>query len=141
LKGFVYLVAIIDLFSRYVLAWEVSPTLENSFCIMALENALKIGVPDIFNSDQGVQFTAKNFTKVLLSRDIRISMDGKGRAFDNILTERLWRTVKYEEVYLHDYGSVIEAKGSLENYFNFYNNERLHQSLNYRTPREVYFSG
>jgi len=140
-NGFIYLVAIIDLFSRYVLSWEISTTLENSFCIMALENALKIGIPGIFNSDQGSQFTAENFTKILLSYGIRISMDGKGRVFDNILTERLWRSVKYEEVYLNDYRDVVDAKDRLGSYLNFYNNERLHQSLNYQTPREVYFSG
>jgi putative transposase len=139
-KGFIYLVAIIDLFSRYVLAWEVSTALENSFCITALKNALKIGIPGIFNSDQGSQFTAKNFTEILLNHGIKISMDGKGRVFDNILAERLWRSVKYEEVYLNDYKEVVEAKGRLRNYLNFYNDERLHQSLNYRTPREVYFS-
>ncbi len=139
LKGFIYLVAIIDLFSRYVLAWEVSTTLENNFCIMALENALKIGIPTIFNSDQGSQFTAKNFVKILLNNKIKVSMDGRGRVFDNIFTERLWRSVKYEEVYLHEYTSVIEAKRGLGNYLDFYNNERLHQSLHYRTPREIYF--
>lgn len=139
LKGFIYLVAIIDLFSRYVLAWEVSTTLENNFCIMALNNALKIGIPDIFNTDQGAQFTANNFTETLLNNKIKVSMDGRGRAFDNIFVERLWRSVKYEEVYLHEYTGVIEAKEGLGNYFNFYNNERLHQSLQYRAPREVYF--
>jgi putative transposase len=139
LKGFIYLVAIIDLFSRYVLAWEISTTLENNFCIAALKNALKIGMPDIFNSDQGSQFTAKNFIEVLSSNKIKISMDGRGRVFDNIFTERLWRSVKYEEVYLHDYKSVIEARESLGKYLKFYNNERLHQSLNYMTPGEIYF--
>lgn len=140
LKGFIYLVAIIDLFSRYVLAWEVSTTLENNFCITALKNALNIGVPDIFNSDQGSQFTANNFTDILLNNKIKISMDGRGRVFDNIFAERLWRSVKYEEVYLHDYRSVIEAKERLGDYLSFYNNERLHQSLKYRTPREIYFN-
>lgn len=140
LKGFIYLVAIIDLFSRYVLAWEVNTTLENNFCIMALEKALNIGVPDIFNSDQGSQFTANNFTEILLNNKIKISMDGRGRVFDNIFAERLWRSVKYEEVYLHDYRSVIEAKERLGNYLSFYNNERLHQSLKYRTPGEIYFN-
>jgi putative transposase len=115
LKGFIYLVAIIDLFSRYVLAWEVSTTLENNFCIIALENALKIGVPDIFNSDQGAQFTANNFTKILLNNKIKISMDGRGRVFNNIFAERLWRSVKYEEVYLHDYRS----EGALGKLFKF----------------------
>ena len=118
LKGFIYLVAIIDMFSRYVLAWETSTTLENNFCIRALESALKIGVPYIFNSDQGSQFTAKNFIEILLNKEVRISMDGRGRVFDNIFVERLWRSVKYEEVYLHDYNGVIEAKENLGKYFN-----------------------
>jgi putative transposase len=140
LQGFIYLVAIIDVFSRYILAWEISTTLANDFCIRALANALKLGMPDIFNSDQGPQFTAKNCTEILLNNNIRISMDGRGRVFDNIFVERLWRSVKYEEVYLHDYKNVIVARECLENYLNFYNNERLHQSLKYRTPKEIYFS-
>jgi putative transposase len=139
LKGYIYLVAIIDWYSRYVLAWEINTTLENSFCIEALKNALSQAIPEIFNTDQGSQFTAKNFTEILLNNDIKISMDGKGRALDNIFVERLWRSVKYEEVYLHDYRSISEAKDGLTRYFNFYNNVRLHQSLNYRTPSEIYF--
>jgi putative transposase len=139
LRGFIYLVAIIDLYSRYVVSWEISTTLENDFCVTSLESALKQAIPEIFNTDQGSQFTAKNFIEVLHSKAIKISMDGRGRAFDNIFVERLWRSVKYEEVYLHDYRSVAEAKEGLGRYFCFYNNERLHQSLNYRTPREIYF--
>ena len=136
--GFVYLVAILDWHSRYVLSWEVSVTLDNEFCVSALERALSFGQPEIFNSDQGAQFTSTAFTSRLLARGIRISMDGRGRALDNIFVERLWRSVKYEEVYLHDYGHVPEAISGLGNYFRFYNGERLHQSLDYRTPEAVF---
>lgn len=138
-KGFIYLVAIMDWFSRYVLAWSVSITMEVYFCIEALEKALKIGQPEIFNSDQGSQFTSKDFTDKLLQNNIKISMDGKGRFFDNIFVERLWRTVKYEEVYLKEYNDVHGAVKSIGNYFNFYNHERLHQELDYKTPYEVHF--
>ena len=138
-KGFVYLIAVMDWNSRYVLSWEVSISLEVEFCVEALNRALMIAEPDIFNTDQGSQFTAKDFISVLLERQIKVSMDGRGRAFDNIFVERLWRSVKYEEVYLHDYSSVPEAIKGLKKYFEFYNNERLHQALNYRTPREIYF--
>ena len=138
LHGFIYLVAIIDWYSRYVLAWEISLTLESDFCISALERALYLGQPEIFNSDQGVQFTSTALTERLLTRSIRISMDGRGRALDNITVVRLWRSVKYEEVYLHDYQSVPEAVLGLGRYFNFYNGERLHQALNYQTPAAVY---
>lgn len=138
-KGFLYLVAIMDWYSRYVLSWELSQTLEKYFCINALEEALCIGKPEIFNSDQGCQFTCIAFTGILQERDIVISMDGRGRAFDNIFIERLWRTVKQEEVYLKDYQSVAEAEEQLRQYFKFYNTERLHQSLGYRDPRSVYF--
>jgi len=137
--GFVYLVAVMDWFSRYVLSWELSTTIDKEFCIQALNNALKISKPEIFNTDQGSQFTSTDFTDRLKNAGIRISMDGRGRAYDNIFVERLWRTVKYEEVYLHDYRAVLEAKRSLAEYFRFYNTERNHQSLNYRTPYEVYF--
>jgi putative transposase len=137
-RGWVYLVAIMDLFSRYVLAWEVSVTLDNSFCISTLERALALATPEIFNSDQGSQFTSRAFTGILKSAAVRISMDGRRRAYDNIFAERLWRTVKYEEVYLHDYQTAAEAIYGLRRYFNFYNNSRLHQSLDYRTPAEVY---
>ena len=140
-QGFVYLVAIMDWYSRYVLAWEVSVTLESSFCMSALERALIHAQPEIFNSDHGSQFTGLAFTEKLLEREIRISMDGRGRVFDNIFIERLWRSVKWEEVYLKDYGSVGEAIQGLHDYFEFYNGERLHQSLDYRTPEAVYRQG
>jgi len=137
-QGFIYLTAIMDWYSRYVLAWELSNTLETSFCLEALERALSNSRCDIFNSDQGSQFTSREFTCKLEAAEIRISMDGRGRAFDNIFIERLWRSVKYEEVYLKDYGGVGEAKSSLGKYFNFYNEARPHQALAYRTPAEVY---
>jgi putative transposase len=137
-QGFVYLVAIMDWYSRYVLAWEVSVTLDSSFCLAALERALTQAQPDIFNSDQGAQFTSRAFTESLRARGIRISMDGCGRAFDNIFVERLWRSVKYEEVYLKDYRNVQEAIQGVRGYFEFYNRERLHQALNYQTPETVY---
>ena len=136
--GFVYLVAIMDWYSRYVIAWELSITLEARFCVTALEKALESGSPEIFNTDQGVQFTSLDFATVLESAGIRISMDGKGRVFDNIFVERLWRSLKYEEVYLKDYGCVAEARRNLAAYFRFYNRERPHQALEYRTPWEVY---
>jgi putative transposase len=137
--GFLYLVAVMDWFSRYVLSWELSNTLDNTFCINALERALdNHGQPDIFNSDQGCQFTSNDFTGVLLDKRIRISMDGKGRALDNIYVERLWRSVKYEEVYLSDYQCGRETYEGLNRYLHFYNEGRRHQSLGYRTPQEVY---
>ena len=137
--GFVYLVAIIDWHSRYVLSWGVSVTLESGFCLEALDEAIRLyGKPDIFNSDQGCQFTSTEFTDRLKAEGIRISMDGRGRALDNIFIERLWRSVKYEEVYLHDYVTVPEAILGLKKYFLFYNSERQHQSLDYQTPQEVY---
>jgi len=138
-QGFIYLVAIIDWHSRYVLSWEISTTLDKEFCISALEKALTLSRPEIFNSDQGSQFTSTEFTGVLEKLKIAISMDGRGRALDNIFVERLWRSVKYEEVYLKGYETVREAKESLARYFHFYNTERLHESLDYRTPQEVYF--
>jgi putative transposase len=138
LHGFVYLVAILDWCSRYVLAWEVSATLDSDFCISALERALVHAQPEIFNSDQGTQFTSTAFTERLRARGMQISMDGRGRALDNIFVERLWRTVKYEEVYLHDYQSGPEAIRRLGRYFSFYSGERLHQALNYQTPEAVY---
>lgn len=139
--GFVYLVAIMDWFSRYVVAWEVSITLEVSFCVAALDWALATGCPEIFNTDQGSQFTSEMFTSRLLSTGVMISMDGRGRAIDNVFVERLWRSVKHEEVYLKDYASVPEAVENLKTYFLFYNQERPHQSLGYRTPAAVYFAG
>lgn len=138
-KGFIYLVAIMDWFSRYVLSWAVSITLEVSFCLESLEKAVGMGRPEIFNTDQGSQFTSDAFTGSLKGEGIRISMDGRGRVFDNIFVERLWRTVKYEEVYLKDYGSVEEAVSNLRDYFRFYNEERLHQALGYQPPSKVYF--
>lgn len=138
-QGFVYLVAVIDWHSRYVLSWGVSVTLESGFCVDALDEALRLyGKPEIFNTDQGSQFTSADFTGRLQSQGIRISMDGRGRALDNIFVERLWRSVKYEEVYLHDYANVTAAIQGLKKYFWFYNTERQHQSLDYQTPQEVY---
>lgn len=139
-RGFMYLVAIIDWFSRYVLAWELSNTQDVQFCMDALEMSFLKGLPEIFNTDQGSQFTSYVFTNRLKEKEIRISMDGKGRAIDNVFIERLWRSVKYENVYLQDYQSVRELRLGLKEYFEFYNRERLHQSLDYRTPHEVHFS-
>lgn len=139
-RGFVYLVAILDWFSRYVLAWELSTTLDTSFCLDALDRSLRAGQPQIFNTDQGVQFTSQEFTDRLRSAQIRISWDGRGRALDNVFVERLWRSVKYEEVYIKDYQTVSEARNGLTQYFHFYNNERYHQSLDYQTPCAVYRS-
>ena len=136
--GFLYLVAIMDWFSRYVLSWRLSNTLEGSFCLEALEEALSGGRPEIFNSDQGSQFTAAAFTSRLEACGVAISMDGRGRALDNVFVERLWRSVKYEEVYLRDYADGWEAEDSLARYFRFYCDRRVHQSLGYRTPAEVY---
>jgi putative transposase len=137
--GFMYLVAIIDWWSRYVLAWQLSNTLDVAFCLEALEMALVQGCPEIFNTDQGVQFTSLAFTSRLERAGIAISMDGRGRALDNIFVERLWRTVKYEDIYLHDYASVPALAVGLDRYFIFYNHERPHQSLAYRTPAEVHW--
>jgi putative transposase len=139
--GFVYLVAILDWYSRYVISWELSNSLELSFCLEALDRALLQAQPEIFNSDQGVQFTSPLFTGRLEAAGVRVSMDGRGRVFDNIFVERLWRTVKYEEVYLHDYDSLRTARQELDRYFQYYNQQRGHQSLSYRTPAAVYFAG
>jgi len=136
--GFVYLMAIIDWHSRYVLNGALSTTLEADFCIGALNEALESARCEIFNTDQGSQFTTNRFTKPLLDKGIRISMDGRGRALDNIFVERLWRSVKYEKVYLNDFETVKEAYLGLKDYFEFYNHRRIHQSLEYRTPAEVY---
>ena len=138
--GFVYLVAIMDWFSRYVLSWELSNTLDSFFCIATLERALENAKPGIFNSDQGSQFTCEDFTDRLEQKSIRISWDGRGRCWDNIFVERLWRSVKYEEVYLKDYQSVAEATQGLGAYFTFYNTERPHQSLGYKTPEQAFFA-
>jgi putative transposase len=136
--GFVYLVAVIDWFSRYVLSWAVSITMDVPFCVEALEHALSQGQPDMFNTDQGAQFTSQAFTTRLKEGEIQISMDGRGRALDNVFVERLWRSVKYEEVYPRDYQTVWEARQGLARYFMFYNEERLHQALGYRPPAAVY---
>jgi putative transposase len=137
-RGFLYLVAIIDWYSRYVLSWRLSNTLDAGFCVEALEEALKKGKPEIFNTDQGSQFTGDAFTGLLQQHGVRISMDGKGSYNDNLFIERLWRSVKYEEVYLKAYQDGREARISLEKYFRFYNTERPHQALGYRTPAEVF---
>jgi putative transposase len=137
-KGFMYLVAIIDWYSRYVISWRLSNTMDDDFCVAALEEALSKGTPEIFNTDQGSQFTGEAFTGLLKKHDIKISMDGKGSYNDNLFIERLWRTVKYEEVYLKAYKDGREARISLGEYFRFYNTIRTHQSLGYRTPAEVY---
>jgi len=136
--GFMYLVAIMDWFSRYVLAWQLSNTLDGTFCLEALERALQRGQPEIFNTDQGVQFTAQAFTHKLETTGIQISMDGRGRAFDNIFVERLWRSVKYEDIYLKEYATVPALSAGLEAYFALYNHERPHQSLAYQTPADVH---
>ena len=138
-KGFLYLVAIMDWYSRYVLAWRLSNSLETCFCLEALDEALGYGCPEIFNTDQGCQFTSEGFTQRLLAHDIKISMDSRGRALDNIFVERLWRSVKYEEVYLSGYETVQEAQAGLSRYFVFYNRERYHQALGYQTPASVHF--
>jgi putative transposase len=137
-RGFLYLVAIIDWYSRYVLSWRLSNTLDAGFCVEALEEALKNGKPDIFNTDQGAQFTSEAFTGLLQQHGVKISMDGKGSYKDNLFIERLWRSVKYEEVYLKAYQDAREARIGLGNYFRFYNTERPHQTHGYRTPAEVY---
>jgi putative transposase len=139
-NGFMYLVAVIDWYSRYVLAWELSNTLDGHFCQEALHQALTQGQPEIFNTDQGVQFTATDFTGILEQASIQISMDGRGRALDNIFIERFWRSLKYEDVYLRDYPSVPELLTGLRRYISFYNFERPHQSLGYLTPDEVHFA-
>jgi len=139
-QGFMYLTAIIDWFSRYVLTWQLSNTLDGHFCQTALQQALTLGRPEIFNTDQGAQFTAQAFTSILTSADIRISMDGRGRALDNIFIERFWRSIKYEDIYLKEYSTVPALMSGLGEYFTFYNQERLHQSLGYQTPAEVYWA-
>jgi putative transposase len=137
-RGFAYLIAIMDWYSRYVISWELSLTLETDFCVSALNQALNGRAPEFFNTDQGSQFTSEVFTDKLKKAGIRISMDGRGRIFDNIMIERLWRSVKYEEVYLKDYEDFIDARNGLSAYFLFYNHERPHQSLDFRPPVEIY---
>ena len=138
-RGYLYLVAVMDWFSRYVLSWRLSNSLETTFCLDALEEALSMGRPEIFNTDQGCQFTSLAFTSRLESAGVAISMDGRGRAFDNVFIERLWRTVKYEEIYLKEYEEVDDVYEGLERYFAWYDRERHHQALNYRTPYAVYY--
>ena len=139
--GFVYLVAIMDWYSRKVLSWEISNSLDSSFCVSALERALRLhGTPEIFNTDQGAQFTSNDFTAALKAHDIKISMDGKGRWMDNVFIERLWRSVKYEDIYIRDYLNVQELREGLSNYFSFYNSQRPHQSFGGLTPSEMYCS-
>ena len=137
-QGFCYVVVVMDWYSRFVLSWALSVTMDLDFCLEALTNALRRARPEIFNSDQGSQFTSEKFTGELKAREIRISMDGRGRCFDNIFIERLWRSLKYEEVYLKDYETVTEARGGIARWFQFYNHERFHQSLNYQTPAAIY---
>lgn len=138
-NGFIYLTVIMDWFSRYILSWKLSQTLENTFCIEALEEALKINEPEIHNSDQGVQYTSNDYVSVLEATNAKISMDGRGRCFDNIFTERLWRSVKQENIYINDYDSIKETQTGLEKYFTDYNARRPHQSLNEKVPAEIYF--
>lgn len=137
--GFMYLVAVIDWYSRYVLSWQLSNTLDGWFCLEALEQALERGTPAIFNTDQGSQFTAGSFTGRLEAADISVSMDGRGRCLDNVFIERLWRSVKYEDIYLNAYADVPALDGGLTTYFGYYNDERPHQSLGYKTPAEVHY--
>ena len=137
--GFAYLVAIMDWYSRRVLSWRLSNSLDTSFCVEALEDALaRFGRPEIFNTDQGSQFTSEAFTQLLLDRGVKISMDGKGRCIDNVFVERLWRSVKYEEVYLNDYDNLVDARAGIRRYFTFYNDRRPHQALGYQTPAGFY---
>jgi putative transposase len=138
-KGFVYLVAVIDWFSRYVLDWQVSTSLEAEFCIETLERVLNKSKPEIFNTDQGSQFTSPRFVKPLVSHGINVSMDGRGRALDNVFVERLWRSLKQEKVYLESFKTVSDAQKGINEYFDFYNHRRPHQSLDYKTPAEIYF--
>lgn len=139
-KGFLYLVVVMDWYSRYVLSWNLSNTMDVGFCVECLEGALEKAKPMIFNSDQGSQFTSNEFINRLEREDVKISMDGRGRVFDNIMVERLWRSVKYEEVYVRNYQHAREAYKSIGEYFRFYNERRIHQSLEYQTPAEVYFA-
>lgn len=139
-SNWMYLVAILDWYSRYIVSWELDQTIQLAFVMEAMQRALERARPQICNSDQGSQFTSPQYTQLLLAHDVRISMDSKGRALDNVFTERLWRTIKYEEVYLKEYASPREARSSLTEYLRFYNERRLHQALDYRTPAEVYFA-
>jgi putative transposase len=138
-EGFLYLVAILDWFSRYIVAWELSNTLDVGFCREALARAWAVGTPEIFNTDQGVQFTSRDFTGDLEARGVRVSMDGRGRVFDNIFIERFWRSLKYEDIYLHDYATGTDARRGIGRYMAFYNRQRPHQALGYATPHAVHF--
>lgn len=138
-NGFLYLTAVIDWYSRYALAWKVSNSLDGSFCREVLLEALKLAYPETFNTDQGAQYTSLEFIRILLDRGIKVSMDGRGRAIDNVFMERLWRSIKYEDIYIREYGDGAELYTGLKQYFLFYNTERLHSSLHYRPPAEVYY--
>lgn len=139
--NFVYLTAIIDIFSRKVLSWKISNSMDNSFCIETLSEAIsKYGKPDIFNTDQGSQYTSRNFTNILKKNKIKISMDGKGRALDNVYIERLWRSLKYENIFLNEYQTIKELRKGVQKYFDFYNGKRFHQALGYSVPNEIYFA-
>jgi putative transposase len=139
-RGFVYLVAVMDWHSRYIVSWRLSNTLESGFCIEALSESLAVAKPEIFNTDQGSQFTDHDFVDVLLNAGVQVSMDGRGRCMDNIFVERLWRSLKYEEVYLKPYETIKQARESIAQWVDFYNNRRPHQGLGYKTPAEVYFN-
>jgi putative transposase len=139
-KSFAYLVAVMDWFSKYVLSWEISNTLDVHFCLNALDKALRLGKPEIFNTDQGSQFTSQVFVEKVLGNNIKLSMDSKGRALDNVFIERLWRTLKYENIYLQEYCTYQELYSGMNSYFNFYNNVRPHQSLKYNTPADIYMN-
>ena len=139
-QGFMYLTAVLDWFSRFVLSWRLSNTLDAHFCIAALEDALRQGTPEIFNTDQGAQFTCEAFVKAVVDSGARMSMDGRGRALDNVFIERLWWSLKYEDVYARDYDTVLSLQKGLDRYFSAYNNRRLHEALGYRTPTEVHFA-
>lgn len=140
-RGFMYLTAVIDWYSRYVLSWRLSNTMDVGFCLEALDEALERGRPEIFNTDQGSQFTSREYTGRLEAAGIAVSRDGRGRALDNVFVERLWRSVKYEDIYINDYDHIVDLAAGLSAYFQFYDEERPHQSLNYRTPGEVYRAG
>jgi len=139
-KNFAYLVAVMDWFSKYVLSWEISNSLDVHFCLSALDKALRSGKPEIFNTDQGSQFTSLSFVNKVLDNKIKLSMDSKGRALDNIFIERLWRSLKYEDIYLKEYRTITELFEGMKNYFYFYNNKRMHQSLKYKTPADIFLN-
>lgn len=138
--GFAYLTVVMDWYSRCILSYKISTSLESDFCVSALATSLKKGTPEIFNTDQGSQYTSNQFTNKLKDNKIKISMDGRGRAFDNIMVERFWRTIKYEDIYIKGYSNIEELKCGIDNYINFYNNERPHSSLSHDTPAQIYYS-